>query len=231
MPPYRTILATSLGLLLPAAATLPGCESTPTPTSDSQAPVAAQDASRHKPTTTGSYQATADLVRLDALCFAMTMEMNSTLPADRVQLICRYRSADSPAVHGEEVTAETFDAAFTKMVQRIEQKGKASLPEPSTLDEALVSRLDRLADQLEARCWYVKYEKTGQDWRLMAREDLGGRASNTAFADGSDLEGLFQNAIKQLDEKRASARAAPSVPRPGVEAPDGTGFDFEGATA
>lgn len=57
-----------------------------------------------------------------------------------------------------------------------------------------------LINELDNMCWYWKVEKTSGDWSCHAKRDVGQIASKSVVADGSSINDVLGNVIKQLEE-------------------------------
>jgi hypothetical protein len=198
-----------LDLLLAAVSTtIIGCQQPPASTGSATSTVAepetASSAAVGQRAAPVDVQLARDLTRLDQLCWSILIEANMEMPSDAVHLVVRY-DAGGISGSGQEFTAQTGREAIGAAVRAIE--GKARPVTQITVTEAQIFELSDVLVEVERRCWFMRVEKSSNEWTVVAKEHQSGSlASTTAMAHGSGLRVALERVLEELDRKAASAK-------------------------
>ena len=147
-------------------------------------------------------QLARDLTKLDRLCWSIRIDANMEMPSDSVHLVVRYDTG-SPSGKGQEFTAQTGREAISAALRAIE--GEARPVSAVTVTEAEMFELSDVLVEVERRCWFLRLEKSSNQWSVVAKElRPGALGSTTAMAQGPGLKVALEEVLKELDRKAAT---------------------------
>ncbi|MHC5003955.1 MAG: hypothetical protein ACYTJ0_12605, partial [Planctomycetota bacterium] len=123
-------------------------------------------------------------------------------PSDNVTLLVRYDAGGLTGA-GQSFTGRTGPEVIDAALAAIE--GEARPVEKTTVTEAEIMALSDDLVEIKRRCWYLRVEKGGDEWTVVAKEHRAGElATSSVLARGSGLVAVFNETREKLDRKVAA---------------------------